>query len=147
MAGRAVSVAERCALLARCRTIAVVGVSADPDRPSHRIFAYLRERPGIAAVPVNPELDAVAGAQAYPTLAAYAERHGSPDLVNVFRRPSAAAQVARAAIAIGARAIWFQLGVASDDALRLADEAGLRVVAGYCIKVEWNRCDAQTADR
>jgi predicted CoA-binding protein len=125
------------ALLERSRTIAVVGASAKPDRPSYGVFAYLRAHGAYDVTPINPALaGGIDGVPAAPTLAAYASEHGAPDIVDVFRRPAEAAQAARDAIAVGAKAIWFQLGVVDDEAIRLADAAGLDVVVDRCIKIE-----------
>lgn len=133
-------------LLARSRTIAVVGASPDPDRPSAGVFAYLNARAGVSAVPINPETDVVDGIATFPTLAAYAAACGAPDIVDVFRKRSLSAHIARAAVAIGARSLWFQLGVADGEALRIADEAGLDVVFDACIRVEYRRMDEWVAD-
>jgi predicted CoA-binding protein len=138
------SAGSRWVVLAASRSIAVVGASADPRRPSHGVFLYLHARAGIAATPVNPAIDAVGGVRAYPTLAAYAADHGAPDIVNVFRKPAEAARVAREAVAVGAKAIWFQIGAADEEAIALADAAGLAVVANACLKVEYKRLDAQS---
>jgi uncharacterized protein len=124
------------ALLARTRTIAMVGASNDPLRPSYGVFAYLRASGAYDVVPVNPAIAELDGVRAYPSLAAYAAERGAPDLVDVFRRPSHAAAAAAEAIAAGAKAIWFQLGVATPEAIRAASEAGLDVVADRCIKVD-----------
>ncbi len=83
--------------------------------------------------------------RAYPSLAAYAAERGAPDIVDVFRRPDEAPQVAREAIAAGAKAIWFQYGVINEEAIRLADDAGLDVVVDRCIKVESARFDGGLA--
>jgi predicted CoA-binding protein len=79
--------------------------------------------------------------RAYPSLAAYAAQRGAPDIVDVFRKPAEALAVTREAIAAGAKAIWFQYGVVNDEAIRLADEAGLDVVVDRCLKVESARLD------
>lgn len=128
--------AERQALLLRTRTIAVVGVSPRPTRPSYRIFQYLRTLPQYETMPVNPRAEAIDGLAAYGSLDEYLRACGAPGLVDVFRAPGEAAATARAAVAAGAKAIWFQLGVATDEAVRVADDAGLAVVADACIKVE-----------
>lgn len=128
--------AQRRELLDRARTIAMVGASANAARPSYFVFSYLRTRGRYAVAPINPTIGAIDGIRAYPSLAAYAAEHGGPDIVDVFRRPEEAPQVARDAVAAGARAIWFQYGVVNDDAIRLADEAGLDVVVDRCMKVE-----------
>ncbi len=127
-------------LLDRTRTIAVVGASANPNRPSYFVFSFLRTCGKYDVVPINPTLkDGIDGVPAYPSLAAYAEANGAPDIVDVFRRPDEAPQVARDAVAAGAKAIWFQYGVVNDEAIRVADEAGLDVVVDRCIKVETAR--------
>lgn len=130
------TVAGRKALLARARTVAVVGASGNVLRPSYTVFSYLRTRSPFEVTPINPTIDSIDGRKAYPSLAAYAQAYGPPDIVDVFRKPSEAAQVAREAIAAGAKAIWFQYGVIDEEAIRLADEAGLDVVVDRCLKVE-----------
>jgi predicted CoA-binding protein len=128
------------ALLARSRTIAVVGASANPNRPSYFVFSYLRTGGRYEVTPINPTLaNGIDGVPAYASLAEYAAERGAPDIVDVFRRPDEAPPVARDAIAAGAKAIWFQYGVINEDAIRLADEAGLEVVVDRCIKVETAR--------
>ena len=135
------TVAERRDLLARSQTVAMVGASANPTRPSYFVFSYLRTRGRMDIVPVNPTLAEIDGVRTYPTLAAYAAERGAPDIVDVFRRPAEALAVTREAIAVGAKAIWFQYGVINDEAIRLADEAGLAVVVDRCLKVECARLD------
>lgn len=92
-------------------------------------------------MPINPRCDTVDGIAGFATLAGYAAEHGAPDIVDVFRKPAFAVQVARDAIAVGAKAIWFQLGVVNEEAIRLADAAGLDVVVDCCIKTEYRRAD------
>ena len=135
------TVAERRDLLARSNTIAMVGASANATRPSYFVFSYLRTRGRYDTVPINPMLAEIDGVRAYPSLAAYAAERGAPDIVDVFRKPVEAPAVTREAIAAGAKAIWFQYGVINDEAIRLADEAGLAVVVDRCIKVESARLD------
>jgi len=137
--------AERRALLDRSRTVAMVGASANPTRPSYFVFSFLRTRGKLDVTPINPAIAAIDGVRAYPSLAAYAAERGAPDIVDVFRRPDDAPQVAREAIAAGAKAIWFQYGVINDEAIRLADEAGLDVVVDRCLKVESARFDGGLA--
>jgi predicted CoA-binding protein len=139
------TVAERRALLDRSRRIAMVGASNNPTRPSYFVFSYLRTKGRFAVTPVNPELTQIDGIDAVPTLGAYAARYGAPDIVDVFRRPAAAVEVAREAIAVGAGAIWFQYGVVNAEAIALADAAGLDVVVDRCIKVESARFDGGLA--
>jgi uncharacterized protein len=129
---------QRRALLERARTVAMVGASPDPQRPSYFVFRYLTTH-GFTVYPVNPAYASIDGVRCYSTLAASAAERGVPDVVDVFRKPEETAQVARDAVAIGAKAIWFQYGVASDEAIRIADAAGLDVVADRCMKVEHAR--------
>lgn len=132
---------KRRALLERSRTVAMVGASANPTRPSYFVFSYLRTRGMLEVTPINPSIAEIDGVRAFPTLAAYAAERGAPDIVDVFRKPESASEAAREAIAAGAKAIWFQYGVVNDEAIRLADEAGLDVVVDRCIKVESARFD------
>ena len=136
---------ERRALLDRSHTVAMVGASPKADRPSYFVFSYLRTKGKLDVVPINPTAPAIDGVRSYPTLAAYAAEHGPPDIVDVFRRPSDAPQVVREAIDAGAKAIWFQYGVVNEEAIRLADQAGLDVVVDRCIKVESARFDGGLA--
>lgn len=124
------------ALLERTRTIAVLGASPDPWRPSHGVFRALRADGRFDVLPVNPDTEAVDGIASYPSLAAFAAEHGAPDLVDVFRAPRYAALAARDAVAAHAKAIWFQLGVINPKAIALADEAGLSVVVDRCLAVD-----------
>lgn len=129
------SAQERLALLERSKTVAVVGASADATRPSHGVFSYLRAV-GYDAVPINPTLAEIHGVKAYPSLAAYAAERGAPDIVDVFRKASDVEPIVTDAIAIGAKAIWFQLGIVNESAIAQADHAGLDVVVDHCMKIE-----------
>jgi predicted CoA-binding protein len=118
-------------LLEDAKTIAVVGASSDPSRPSHGIFAKLAEY-GYRVVPVNPNESAVLGHTAFPRL----EDVPFPvDIVNVFRRPEYTPEIADAAVAIGARVLWLQSGISNEVAAERAKAAGLVVVMDACIKV------------
>ncbi len=139
------TVAERRDLLARSKTVAMVGASNNPTRPSYFVFSYLRTKGRLQIAPINPALTEIDGIKAYPSLEAYAKEHGAPDIVDVFRRPADALQVTREAIAAGAKAIWYQYGVINDEAIDLADRAGLDVVVDRCIKVESARFDGGLA--
>ncbi len=130
------TVAQRQALLARSKTVAMVGASPNPLRPSYTVFSYLRTQGRFEVTPINPTIAAIDGVKAYPSLAAYAAERGAPDIVDVFRKPSEVVELAREAIAAGAKAIWFQYGVINPQAIELADAAGLDVVVDRCIKVE-----------
>lgn len=124
------------ALLGRSKTIAVVGASANPARPSKGVFDVLVQDRRFAPAPINPTLTDIDGVAAFPTLAAFTAAHGAPDIVDVFRNPADAPEVTSEAIAAGAKAIWFQLGVVNDAAIAAADAAGLDVVVDRCIKIE-----------
>jgi hypothetical protein len=135
------TVSQRRDLLARSRTVAMVGASPNPTRPSYFVFSYLRTRGRLDLSPINPAVAQIDGVKAYPSLEAYAAERGAPDIVDVFRKPADAPAVARAAVAAGAKAIWFQYGVINQDAIDIADAAGLDVVVDRCIKVESARFD------
>jgi len=122
------------ALLARTRTIAVVGLSPNLQRPSHGVASYLQAH-GFRIVPVNPNAAEVLGEKSFPTLSE-AARHARIDLVDVFRRNEDVLPVMQQAIAIGAPAVWLQLGVRHDEAKALGEAAGIVVVQDRCIMVE-----------
>jgi predicted CoA-binding protein len=129
---------QRRDLLDSARLVAVVGASANPLRASYFVFKYLRAH-GVQAFPVNPAYAEIDGVPCFPTLAALAAAKGPPDIVDVFRKPAETPGLVREAIAAGAKAIWFQYGVINDEAIKLADEAGLAVVVDRCMKVEHAR--------
>jgi len=130
------TVSQRRELLARSKTVAMVGASPNPTRPSYFVFSYLRTKGILEVTPINPAVSAIDGIKAYPSLEAYTAERGAADIVDVFRKPADAPQVTREAIAAGAKAIWYQYGVINEEAIRLADDAGLDVVVDRCIKVE-----------
>ena len=119
-------------ILSDSRTIAVVGLSEKPERPSHGVARYLQER-GFRIIPVNPNVREVLGEKAYPSLR---EIPGSVDLVDVFRRPEEMVPVAEEAIRIGARFFWMQEGVTNREAEEMLAGAGIPVVADRCVKQE-----------
>jgi len=129
------------ALLSASRTIAVVGLSSSPDRPSHVVAKYLQSH-GYRIVPVNPTYAGthILGQHCYATLtlasAALADEGVAIDLVDCFRNSRHVAPIVDEAIAIGAHAIWMQLGVVDESAAAKARQAGLRVVMDKCIKIE-----------
>ncbi len=133
------TIAARRDLLAASKTVAMVGASANPLRPSYTVFSYLRTQTPLSVTPINPTIDQIDGIKAYPSLHAYAAECGAPDVVDVFRKPSEVLAVAREAVDAGAKAIWFQYGVVNQEAIELADGAGLAIVVDRCIKVEWAR--------
>lgn len=106
------------------RKIAVVGLSPKPNRPSHRISAYMQAA-GYEIIPVNPGQDELLGEKCHPSLAALPD---PPEVVNIFRRPEYAAEAVEQAVSAGAKAVWLQVGVIDEEAARRAREAGLAVV-------------------
>ena len=125
------------ALLARTRTIAIVGASARPNRPSHGVMAYL-QRAGFRVIPINPGAagQMILGEQVHASLGGVPE---PIDMVDVFRRPEDTPSVARDAVAVGAKSLWLQLGIANDEAARIAAEGGLDVVMNRCTAIEIGR--------
>jgi predicted CoA-binding protein len=122
-------------ILARSRVIAIVGLSANWYRPSYFAAKYMQEH-GYLIVPVNPNYADVLGETCYPDLASIP---GPVDIVDAFRKPEEMPALARDAVAKGAKVLWMQLGIRSDDATRIASEAGLDVVANRCVKIEHAR--------
>jgi len=126
------------ALLRARPRIAMVGASNDTARPSNGVLRGLLAA-GFDVVPVNPNAAVVAGQTSYPTVAAAVEATGPVDIVDVFRRPDQCIEPARAAIEVGARCLWLQLGIANREAGRLAHAAGLDVVMDRCLIIEVER--------
>jgi predicted CoA-binding protein len=126
---------QRRALLERSKTVAMVGASDNEQRPSHGVFAYLRAH-GYDVTPVNPAVEEIHGVKAVATLRDYATDRGAPDIVDVFRKPADVVPIVKDAIAIGAKAVWFQLGIVNQEAIDLANAAGLDVVVDHCMKIE-----------
>ena len=122
-------------ILKSCRTIAVVGLSADWNRPSNFAAKYLQQH-GYRIIPVNPRYPEVLGERCYARL----EDIPAPvDMVDVFRRTDDVLPIARSAIAIGAKCLWQQLGVINLEADAKAREAGLDSVMDRCVKIEHAR--------
>jgi predicted CoA-binding protein len=122
-------------ILRNARTIAVVGLSVEWHRPSNFAAKYLQEH-GYRVIPVNPRYAEVLGERCHPSLASIEE---PVDIVDVFRRTEDVLPIAREAIAIGARALWQQIGVCNLEADRLATAAGLDSVMNRCVKIEHGR--------
>jgi predicted CoA-binding protein len=122
---------EAAHILRDARTIAVVGASPSPSRPSHGVMRYLLAA-GYRCIPVNPDCDEVLGIPAVATLAEIAE---PIDLVDVFRLPAACPAHAREAVEIGAGALWLQLGIVSAETRRIAEAATLDYVENACTAV------------
>lgn len=121
-------------LLAHARTIAMVGASDRPDRPSNRVMKFLQDQ-GYRVIPVNPRItgEHVHGEYVWRELA----QIGEPiDIVDIFRRSSEVGPIVDQAIVIGAKAVWMQLGVIDEAAAMRAEAAGLKVVMDHCPKIE-----------
>jgi len=126
--------AEIAALLAETRTIALVGASDRPDRPSYGVMRFLQNH-GYRVIPVNPQItgEHVHGEYVWRDLS----QIGEPiDLVDIFRRPDAAGEAVDQAIAAGAKAVWMQLGVVNEEAAARAEAAGLKVVMNRCPAID-----------
>ena len=119
-------------LLESARTIAVVGLSSNPMRPSNGVAEYM-QRSGYRIIPVNPNETVVLGEKSYPRLEDVPE---PIDIVDVFRRPQFVPDIVESAIKVGAKALWLQEGVIHDAAAARAQEAGLDVVMDKCILKE-----------
>ena len=121
-------------LLRNARTIALIGASDRPDRPSYGVMKFLQDW-GYRVLPVNPQItgEHVLGEFVWRELA----QIGVPiDIVDVFRRPEAAGEAVDQAIFAGAKAVWMQLGVVNEEAAQRAEQAGLKVVMDRCTKIE-----------
>lgn len=122
-------------ILRHCRTVAVVGLSPRPERDSHRVAAYMQAQ-GWRIVPVNPNATGrILGEQVYASLSEAAQ-HERIELVNCFRNSEDIPPVVDEAIAVGAQAVWMQLGVEHEGAAARARAAGLRVVQNRCLKID-----------
>ncbi len=119
-------------ILSETRTIAVVGISDKPHRPSHSVARFLKEK-GYRVIPVNPMVKEVLGERAYGSVSEIPER---VDLVDVFRKSSEVPPIAREAVRSGAKFFWMQEGVENEDARRLLADAGIEVVMDRCVKKE-----------
>jgi hypothetical protein len=120
------------------RTIAAVGLSSDPARPSFNVCRFLQSR-GYRLIPVNPNETEVLGERAYPDLGSVPEKI---DLVQIFRKPEAVPEIVEAAIAKGARVVWMQDGAGNPAAAERAVKAGLKAVVDDCMSRQFHRLDA-----
>tara|TARA_B100000586_G_scaffold252543_1_gene212577 strand:- start:236 stop:631 length:396 start_codon:yes stop_codon:yes gene_type:complete len=111
------------------KTIAVVGMSPKPERPSHYVSMYMKEQ-GYDIIPVNPGHDVIAGMKSYPYLL---DIPNTIDVVDVFRRSEYVLPIAKSAVTVGAKALWLQDGVINEDGAALAEKAGLLVVMDDCM--------------
>jgi predicted CoA-binding protein len=122
-------------VLHRARTIAIVGLSANPLRASNFVGFYLK-RHGYQVIPVNPRETEILGEVSYPSLPDVPD---PVDVVNVFRAPDALPAIAREAVAIETGALWCQFGVINEEGARIAEEGGLDVIMDRCLKIEHAR--------
>jgi predicted CoA-binding protein len=126
-------------MLEECRTWAVVGLSGDPTRTAYGVARFLQDR-GKQIVPVHPQAHHVLGEDGYPSLA---EIPFEVDVVDVFRRSEAAGEFADQAVGVGAKGVWFQLGVVDQEAFRRTTEAGVPMVMDTCPVMEWPRLNSR----
>lgn len=122
-------------ILKSAKKIAIVGLSENPEKDSHRVARYLIEK-GYEIFPVNPNRDEILGRRSYKNLMDLDE---SIDVVVIFRRPEEVYKIVEDAIKINAKAVWMQLGIVNNEATRLAKESGLKVVQSKCIMQEHKR--------
>ena len=128
-------------ILVSNRTIAMVGASANESRPSYFAMKYLMAK-GFRVIPVNPgqAAHAILGEKVYAALADIEEK---VDIVDIFRNSRAALAITREAIRIAAKVVWMQLGVRNDEAAKIAEDAGLKVVMNRCPKIEYGRLSGE----
>lgn len=119
-------------ILKNHRVVAVVGLSSDPGRPSYQVAQYLQNH-GYRIVPVNPGCQEVLGEKCYPSLK---DIPFPVEVVDIFRKVDAIPAIVDEAIAVGAQAVWLQLGLEEPQSAQKAEKAGLRVVMNRCMKVE-----------
>jgi predicted CoA-binding protein len=124
-------------ILSSSRTIAVVGLSPKPNRPSYRVASYLKEQ-GYRIIPVNPKATEILGEVCYPDLSSIPE---PVDVVDIFRRPEEVPRIVEETIKIGAKAVWMQEGVINEEAAARAKQAGLKVVMDRCMYKEHTRME------
>jgi predicted CoA-binding protein len=126
-------------ILKESRTVAVVGLSPSPNRPSYGVASYLQAQ-GYHIIPVNPNAGEVLGERAYHSLLAIPEK---VDIVDIFRRPEEVSPVVDEAIRIGAKVVWMQEDIVHEGAAQRAREAGLKVVMDRCLKKEHQRLHSE----
>jgi predicted CoA-binding protein len=140
MASGADPIAE---ILNKCKTIAVVGLSSNPMRPSHEVTEYM-QRAGYRIIPVNPNETEVLGEKSYARLE---DVPGKIEIVNIFRRAEEVQAVVETAIQVGAKAVWMQLGVKNEEAAERAQAAGLVVIEDACILIEHEKRSKEVRTR
>lgn len=119
-------------ILLNSRTIAVVGISSNPEKASYRVAEYLKNN-GYEVIPVNPNYEEVLGLKCYPDLKSIPVHI---DIVDIFRQPDAIPPIVDDSIEIGASTVWMQLGLCKNESAEKAKAAGLNVVMNKCIKIE-----------
>ena len=122
-------------MLANAKTIAVIGLSENPGKPSHYVSAYMQQQ-GYKIYPINPAIPEVLGEKSYASLA---DLPVKPDIVNVFRLPKFIPAIVDEMLALGLKNIWVQLGIVNEEAAAKAEAGGIRVVMDHCIMVEHRR--------
>lgn len=120
-------------------TIAIVGLSANPDKPSYGVAKYLQDN-GYKIIPVNPAVEEVLGEKSYPNLTAILE---PVEIVDIFRRSEDIPPIVEAAIQVKAKVVWMQLGIENESAASQARQAGLKVVMDKCMKIEHRAIQSQ----
>jgi len=130
-------------LLKSAKTVAVVGISHKEDRDSYKVAKYLKEH-GYKIIPVNPKYKEVLGEPCYPDLKSIPEKI---DVVDIFRKVDAIPGIVDEAIAVGAGAVWMQLGLAHNESAEKARQAGLKVVMNKCMKIEHQRLLSSTDNK
>jgi predicted CoA-binding protein len=126
--------AEVKALLEKSKSVAIVGISNKEDRASYQVAKWLQQNAHFNLFFVNPVIDEVLGQKTYPSLAEIPEQI---DIVDVFRKAEDCPSVLEKAIAVGAKSIWLQLGISSDEVAAIGSAAGLEVVMDRCIKIDY----------
>ncbi len=130
MVAYAMSIIEE--ILKNSRTVAIVGLSANPERPSNVVATYLKEK-GYKIIPVNPGEKTILGETGYPDLSSIPEK---VDVVDIFRKSEDVPPIVKEAIKIGAKAVWMQEGIKNEAAAAEAEKAGLKVVMDHCMRKE-----------
>jgi len=129
-------------ILSKYRNVAVVGLSPNQERPSHRIAKYLAEQ-GYNIIPINPNAQQILGKASYPKLSSIPEK---VEVVDIFRRSEEVMTIVEEAIKIGAKAVWMQEGIINEEAAAKAREAGLMVVMDKCMSKEHRRLRRKQSD-
>ncbi len=119
-------------ILQESKTIAVVGLSSNPDRPSYSVSKYMQDH-GYRIIPINPQEETVLGEKSYPDLMSVPDQI---DIVDIFRRPEFVPEIVQQAIARNAKVVWMQPGTENYDAADMAEAAGIKTIVGMCMRVE-----------